>query len=40
TFYFDSEEDQCVTVRFRDSMEQKRVAIDQLDAYFADKFDF
>ena len=37
---FDSEEDHCVTVRFRDSMEQERVAIDQLDAYFADKFDF
>ena len=40
TYDFDSEEDHCVTVRFRDSMEQKRVAIDQLDAYFADKFDF
>ena len=40
TYDFDSEEDHCVTVRFRDSMEQERVAIDQLDAYFADKFDF
>ena len=28
------------TVRFRDSMEQERVAIDRLDAYFADKFTF
>lgn len=40
TYDFDSEEDHCVTVRFRDSMEQERVAIDQLDSYFADKFDF
>lgn len=29
-----------VTVRFRDSMEQERVAIEELDAYFADKFTF
>ena len=40
TYDFDSETDGCVTVRFRDSMEQERVAIDQLDAYFADKFTF
>ena len=40
TYDFDSETDHCVTVRFRDSMEQERVAIDQLDAYFADKFTF
>ena len=40
TYDFDSETDNCVTVRFRDSMEQERVAIDQLDAYFADKFTF
>lgn len=38
TYDFDSETDQCVTVRFRDSMEQERVAIAQLEAYFADKF--
>ncbi len=38
TYDFDSETDGCVTVRFRDSMEQERIAIDQLDAYFADKF--
>ena len=37
---FDSETDGCVTVRFRDSMEQERVAIADLDAYFADKFTF
>ena len=40
TYDFDSEEDSCVTVRFRDSMEQERVAIADLDAYFADKFTF
>lgn len=40
TYDFDSEADGCVTVRFRDSMEQERVAIADLDAYFADKFSF
>ena len=32
--------DGCVTVRHRDSMEQVRIKIDELDAYFADKFTF
>ena len=40
TYDFESEEDGAVTVRFRDSMEQVRVKIDELDAFFADKFDF
>ena len=40
TYDFDSETDGCVTVRFRDTMEQERVAIADLDAYFADKFTF
>ena len=40
TYDFDSETDGKVTVRFRDSMEQERVAIDELEAYFADKFTF
>ena len=40
TYDFDSETDNCVTVRFRDSMEQERVAIADLDAFFADKFTF
>ena len=40
TYDFDSETDGCVTVRFRDSMDQERVAIADLDAYFADKFTF
>ena len=40
TYDFESETDGCVTVRFRDSMEQERIAIAELDAYFADKFTF
>ncbi len=40
TYDFDSENDHCVTVRFRDSMEQERVEIEKLSDYFADKFDF
>ncbi|MBR3811362.1 MAG: glycine--tRNA ligase [Agathobacter sp.] len=40
TFDFDSLEDGCVTVRDRDTMQQERIAIADLDAYFADKFTF
>ena len=40
TYDFESETDNCVTVRFRDSMEQERVAIGDLDAYFAEKMAF
>jgi glycyl-tRNA synthetase len=40
TYDFDSETDNCVTVRFRDSMEQVRISIDELETFFADKFDF
>ncbi len=40
TYDFDSEEDASVTVRFRDSMEQERIRIDELDNWFSDKFDF
>ncbi len=40
TFDFDSMEDQAVTIRDRDTMEQERVKIADLDAYFADKFEF
>ena len=40
TYDFDSETDGMVTVRDRDSMEQERVAIAELDQYFADKFTF
>ncbi len=37
---FESETDGCVTVRDRDTMAQERVKIDELDAYFADRFVF
>ena len=40
TYDFDSEEDKCVTIRDRDSMDQVRIPIEGLDAYFADKFTF
>ena len=40
TYDFDSETDKSVTIRMRDSMEQVRVPIDELDAWFADKFEF
>ena len=40
TYDFESEQDNAVTVRDRDSMEQERIKIEDLDAYFADKFTF
>jgi glycyl-tRNA synthetase len=40
TYDFDSETDGAVTVRDRDSMQQERIKIEELDAYFAEKFDF
>ena len=40
TYDFDSETDGCVTVRDRDTMAQERVKIEELDAYFADRFTF
>ena len=40
TYDFDSEEDGAVTVRDRDTMEQERIKITDLEAYFADKFTF
>ncbi len=40
TVDFDTLEDGCVTIRHRDSMEQERVAIDQLLPYFSDQFRF
>ena len=38
TYDFDSETDGAVTVRDRDTMEQERVKIEDLPAYFAEKF--
>ena len=40
TYDFDSQEDKSVTIRNRDTMEQVRVKIEDLDAWFADKFEF
>ena len=40
TYDFDSEENGTVTIRERDTMEQVTVKIDELDSYFADKFEF
>jgi glycyl-tRNA synthetase len=40
TYDFDSENDGCVTIRDRDSMEQERVKIDDLTDWIAAKTDF
>ena len=40
TYDFDSEEDKCVTIRERDSMQQVRIPIAELRTYFQDKFLF
>ena len=40
TYDFDSEEDGAVTVRDRDSMEQVRIPISELQAYFDEKLAF
>jgi len=40
TYDFDSVEDQTVTIRHRDSMEQERVAIANLPAYLQEKINF
>ena len=40
TYDFDSEENGTVTVRDRDTMEQITLKIDELENYFADKFQF
>ncbi|MCL2201140.1 MAG: glycine--tRNA ligase [Oscillospiraceae bacterium] len=40
TYDFDSQEDNSVTVRNRDTMEQERIKIDDLEAYLAEKMVF
>ena len=40
TVDFDTLEDEAVTIRDRDTMEQERIKIEELDAYFAKKFEF
>jgi glycyl-tRNA synthetase len=38
TIDFDTLEDDTVTIRDRDTMEQQRVKIDELENFFSDKF--
>jgi len=40
TYDFDSKEDGCVTVRDRDTMEQVRIPIAELDSYISEKIKF
>lgn len=40
TYDFDSQEDGCVTVRDRDTMEQKRIKIDELETYIENMLEF
>ncbi len=40
TYDFESEEDGCVTVRDRDTMQQERIPIDSLKEYIAEKIKF
>ncbi len=40
TFDFDSLEDNCVTVRDRDTMAQERIKIDELEAYITAKIEY
>ena len=40
TIDFDTEQDGCVTVRDRDTMQQVRIPIGQLDAYIGERIDF
>ena len=40
TYDFESEEDGCVTVRDRDTMQQERIAIADLAAYIEKKIEF
>ena len=40
TYDFESENDGCVTIRDRDTMEQQRVAISDLEAFLREKVDF
>ena len=40
TYDFESENDNCVTVRDRDTMKQERISIDKLEEYFDEKLEF
>ena len=38
--HFDSLNDESVTIRDRDTMEQVRIKISELDSYFMEKFEY
>jgi len=40
TYDFDSEKDKCVTVRDRDTMQQVRIPIDEVESYIAERIKF
>ncbi len=40
TFDYDSLEDNCVTIRHRDTMEQERISIEDLEAYLDEKLKY
>lgn len=40
TYDFESEQDGCVTVRERDSMQQVRIGVEELEAYIMERIDF
>ena len=40
TYDFDSENDGCVTVRDRDTMEQVRIKIEELEGYLDERLAF
>ena len=40
TYDFESENDNSVTIRDRDTMKQERISIDKLEEFFKDKFEF
>jgi len=40
TYDFESENDNCVTIRHRDSMLQERINIDNLEEYFKERLEF
>ena len=40
TYDFETENDNCVTVRERDSMTQERVKIDELASYISKRLEF
>jgi len=40
TYDFDSENDKCVTVRDRDTMQQVRIPIDEVESYIAERIKF